>query len=153
MNNELTFRIARKDDLLDIVRMLADDNLGATREKLSDILSDYYIKAFEIINSDNNQELTIVEMNGVKVATFHLTFIQYLTHQGGLRCQIEAVRTHSNYRGLGIGRKVFDYAIKRAKEKGAILLQLTTDKKRPDAIRFYETIGLISTHEGMKLKL
>ncbi len=153
MNNELTFRIARKDDLLDIIRMLADDNLGATREKFSDILSDNYIKAFDIINSDNNQELTIVEMNCVKVATFHLTFIQYLTHQGGLRGQIEAVRTHSNYRGLGIGRKVFDYAIKRSKEKVEILLQLTTDKKRPDAIRFYETIGFIPTHEGMKLKL
>jgi len=153
MNNELTFRIARKDDLLDIVRMLADDNLGATREKFSDILSDNYINAFDIINSDKNQELTIVEMNGVKVATFHLTFIQYLTHQGGLRGQIEAVRTHSNYRGLGIGRKVFDYVIKRAKEKGAILVQLTTDKKRPDAIRFYEAIGFVPTHEGMKLKL
>lgn len=153
MDKELTFRLARKDDLLDIVRMLADDNLGATREKFSDILSDNYIKAFDIINSDHNQELTIVEMNGVKVATFHLTFIQYLTHQGGLRGQIEAVRTHSNYRGQGIGGKVFDYAINRAKEKGCILLQLTTDKKRPDALRFYETLGFVATHEGMKLKL
>ena len=106
MDKELTFRLATKDDLLDIVMMLADDNLGATREKFSDILSDNYIKAFDIINSDHNQELTIVEMNGVKVATFHLTFIQYLTHQGGLRAQIEAVRTNSNFRGQGIGKKV-----------------------------------------------
>ena len=73
MDKELTFRLATKDDLLDIVGMLADDNLGATREKFSDILSDNYIKAFDIINSDHNQELTIVEMNGDKVATFHLT--------------------------------------------------------------------------------
>jgi len=153
IEKELTFRLATKDDLLDIIKMLADDTLGSTREKFSDNLSHNYIKAFEIINSDQNQELTIVEMNGEKVATFHLTFIQYLTHHGGLRAQLEAVRTNSKYRGQGIGRKVFDYAINRAKEKGCILLQLTTDKKRPDAIRFYETIGFVATHEGMKLKL
>jgi len=153
MDDELIFRLATKDDLLDIVRMLSDDNLGATREKFSEVLSENYIKAFDIINADHNQELTIVEMNGDKVATFHLTFIQYLTHHGGLRAQIEAVRTNSNYRGQGIGKKVFEYAIKRAKEKGCVLLQLTTDKQRPDAIRFYEKIGFVATHEGMKLKL
>ena len=153
MDKELKFRLATIDDLLDIVRMLSDDTLGATREKFSEVLSDNYINAFEKINADQNQELTIVEMNGDKVATFHLTFIQYLTHQGGLRAQIEAVRTNSNFRGQGIGTKVFEYAINRAKKKGCILLQLTTDKKRPDALRFYEAIGFVATHEGMKLKL
>ena len=153
MTNDLKFRLATKDDLIDIVRMLSDDTLGATREQFTEILSDNYLKAFEIINADQNQELTIVEMNGEKVATFHLTFIQYLTHQGGLRAQIEAVRTNSKFRGQGIGKKVFDYAINRAKAKGCILIQLTTDKKRPDALRFYESIGFVATHEGMKLKL
>lgn len=105
MNNELKFRLVTKDDLAEIVRMLSDDNLGATREKFSEVLSDNYVKAFDIINADPNQELTIVEMNGDKVATFHLTFIQYLTHHGGLRAQIEAVRIHSNYRGQGIGKR------------------------------------------------
>jgi GNAT superfamily N-acetyltransferase len=153
MEKELTFRLATKDDLLDIVNMLADDGLGAKREKPSDNLSENYIKAFDIINADRNQELTIVEMNGVKVATFHLTFIQYLTHQGGLRAQIEAVRTNSNYRGQGIGKKVFDYAIEKAKQRGCVMVQLTTDKQRPDAIRFYETLGFVATHEGMKMRL
>jgi GNAT superfamily N-acetyltransferase len=151
MNTALTFRLATKADLFDIVRMLADDTLGATREKMEDTLSDNYVKAFESINADPNQELTIVEMNGEKVATFQLTFIQYLTYQGGLRAQIEAVRTHSKYRGQGIGSKVFEYAINRAKEKGCHLIQLTSDKKRPDAIRFYESLGFKATHEGMKL--
>ncbi|MBA3674477.1 MAG: GNAT family N-acetyltransferase [Chitinophagaceae bacterium] len=153
MDKELKFRLATIDDLLDIVRMLSDDTLGATREKFSEVLSDNYINAFEKINADQNQELTIVEMNGDKVATFHLTFIQYLTHLGGLRAQIEAVRTNSNFRGQGIGTKVFEYAINRAKKKGCILLQLTTDKKRPDALRFYKAIGFVATHEGMKLNL
>ena len=133
--------------------MLADDTLGSMREQLEDTVSEVYIKAFEKINADPNQELTVVEMNGELVATFHLTFIQYLTHRGGLRAQIEAVRTHSKFRGQGFGKAVFDYAIDRTRNKGCHLVQLTTDKQRPDAIRFYESLGFVGTHEGMKLKL
>jgi ribosomal protein S18 acetylase RimI-like enzyme len=153
MNNELIFRLAKEEDLIEIVRMLSDDSLGATREKFENNLSDNYIKAFKSIQGDSNQELTVVELNGEKVATFQLTFIQYLTHQGGLRAQVEAVRTNSNYRGQGIGTKVFNYIIERAKEKGCHLLQLTSDKKRTEAIKFYEAMGFNATHEGMKLKL
>ena len=133
--------------------MLADDTLGSTREEVDTVVSEAYVKAFEKITADANQELTVVEMNGELVATFHLTFIQYLTHRGGLRAQIEAVRTHSKFRGQGIGKAVFDYAIDRARNKGCHLVQLTTDKQRPDAIRFYESLGFVGTHEGMKLKL
>jgi GNAT superfamily N-acetyltransferase len=95
----------------------------------------------------------VVEMNGEKVATFQLTFIQYLTHQGGLRAQVDAVRTHSKYRGKGIGTKVFKYIIDRARSRGCNMVQLTSDKQRPDAIKFYEMVGFVATHEGMKLKL
>jgi GNAT superfamily N-acetyltransferase len=153
MNNELTFRLATAGDLFEIVKMLSDDSLGATREKLETILSDKYVKAFENIVNDPNQELTVVEMNGEAVATFHLTFIQYLTHQGGLRAQVEAVRTNSNYRGQGIGTRVFEYIIDRVKQKNCNMLQLTSDKRRPEAIKFYESLGFIATHEGMKFKL
>jgi GNAT superfamily N-acetyltransferase len=153
MNNELHFRLATIQDLAQIVHMLSDDMLGATREKYESILSDNYLTAFKKIVADTNQELTVVEMDRELVATFQLSFIQYLTHQGSLRAQVEAVRTSSSHRGQGIGKKVFEYIINRAKEKGCALLQLTTDKKRPEAIKFYETIGFTSTHEGMKLAL
>ncbi|MPR33550.1 GNAT family N-acetyltransferase [Salmonirosea aquatica] len=153
MTDTLTFRKATENDLSHIIKMLADDTFGSTRELLEDGVSEVYVKAFEKITADANQELTVVEMNGELVATFHLTFIQYLTHQGGLRAQIEAVRTHSGHRGQGIGKQVFDYAINRAKAKGCRMIQLTSDKQRPDAIRFYESLGFEATHEGMKLKL
>ena|SRR5579871_6797848 len=153
MDNELKFRFATSEDVLDIVRMLADDQLGSMREKIEEKHSDNYIKAFNKIVNDPNQELTVVELNGQKVATFQLTFIQYLTHHGGLRAQVEAVRTDSKHRGKGIGKKVFEYIINRAKEKGCKMIQLTSDKKRLEAIKFYETIGFVATHEGMKLKL
>jgi GNAT superfamily N-acetyltransferase len=153
MNNELHFRLATIQDLAHIVHMLSDDILGATREKFEPVISKNYITAFEKITTDTNQELTVVEMNREIVATFQLSFIQYLTHQGSLRAQVEAVRTNSKHRGQGIGKKVFEYIINRAKEKGCAFVQLTTDKKRPEAIKFYETIGFTSTHEGMKLAL
>ncbi len=152
-NAALTFRLATENDLPAIIQMLADDALGSAREQVGAIAPEVYVKAFEKITADPNQELTVVEMNGEIVATFHLTFIQYLTHQGGLRAQIEAVRTKSSYRGQGIGKRVFDYAISTAKAKGCCMVQLTTDKQRSDAIRFYESLGFSATHEGMKLRL
>ncbi len=133
--------------------MLADDTLGSTREQVGDVVPKVCVRAFEKITADPNQELTVVELNGKLVATFHLTFIQYLTHQGGLRAQIEAVRTCSRSRGQGIGTAVFDYVLDRARSKGCHLVQLTTDKQRPDAIRFYEALGFVATHEGMKMRL
>lgn len=148
-----TYRLATQDDLADIVALLADDALGASREQYRLPLPTAYQQTFDAIRRDSNQELTVVDHNGELVATFQLTFIPYLTYQGGIRAQIEAVRVKSSYRGQGVGTKLFQYAIQRATERGAHLLQLTTDKKRPDAKRFYESLGFVDSHEGMKLHL
>ncbi|MCP9763251.1 GNAT family N-acetyltransferase [Lacihabitans soyangensis] len=153
MENKLNFRLALNDDLLDIIKMLSDDTLGSKREQFDEKISEKYKMAFENIIKDPNQELTVVEMNGQKVGTFQLTFIQYLTHQGGLRAQVEAVRTHSDFRGQGIGGQMFEYIKTHAIEKGCNMVQLTTDKQRPEALRFYESLGYVASHEGMKLKL
>nr|WP_221452941.1 GNAT family N-acetyltransferase [Pedobacter cryoconitis] len=133
--------------------MMADDPLGNEREIVSEIISDKYLLAFENIMADSNQELTVAIVNEEIVGTFQLTFIQYLNFQGGLRAQIEAVRTNSKYRGLGIGTKLIEYGIKRAKSKNCHVIQLTSDKTRKNAIRFYEKLGFKASHEGMKLKL
>lgn len=151
LNKHLTYRLATENDLLDIVGMLADDELGAKRERFEVPLPESYIKAFEIINNDAHQELTVAEVGGEIIGVFQLSFIQYLTYQGGIRAQIEGVRVNSRYRGRGYGRKIFEYAIKRARSKGAHVIQLTTDKQRPEAIEFYEALGFKATHEGMKL--
>jgi len=146
------FRKALLSDLPDIIGMLVNDPLGAFREDLQH--PERYEQAYQIINTDPNQELMVVENDaGEIVGTFHLTFIQYLTHQGSIRAQIESVRVREDHRGKGIGEKMFQWAINRAKEKGAHLVQLTSDKKRPDAIRFYEKLGFIASHEGMKLSV
>jgi len=150
---KFTYRLATQDDLADIVAMLADDALGASREQYQLPLPTAYQQAFDAISRDSNQELTVVSHNGELVATFQLTFIPYLTYQGGIRAQIEAVRVKSTYRGQGVGTELFRYAMQRARERGAHVLQLTTDKKRPDAKRFYESLGFVDSHEGMKLHL
>lgn len=148
----MKFRKATFDDVPRIVEMIADDELGKTREDFRDPLPDAYIKAYENINSDSNQELMVLENeHGEIIGTLQLSFIQYLTYRGGIRAQIEAVRIRKNQRGKGIGKRMFEWAINRARERKAHLLQLTTDKKRPGAIKFYEDLGFKATHEGMKL--
>ena len=145
-------RKANINDLKHIIAMLAEDKLGMVRENFSNPLPNEYISAFEKISNDPNQELIVIESKDAEIiGTFQLTFIQYLTYCGGLRAQIEAVRIRKDKRGLGIGKLMFKWAINRAKERNAHLIQLTTDKKRPKALKFYEDLGFKATHEGMKL--
>ena len=151
-NRKMKFRKATKSDVPKIVEMLADDELGKMRENYQLPLPDEYLLAFEKIASDPNQELMVVESEHLEIiGTLQLSFIQYLTYRGGIRAQIEAVRVRKDKRGLGIGKTMFEWAIDRAKKRKAHLLQLTTDKKRPDAISFYEDLGFIASHEGMKI--
>ncbi|RNC87870.1 MAG: GNAT family N-acetyltransferase [Winogradskyella sp.] len=148
----MKFRKATNNDIPKIVGMIADDELGKTRENFQTPLPEEYHTAFQNINADQNQELIVVEdENSEIIGTLQLSFIQYLTYRGGIRAQIEAVRIRKDKRGLGIGQTMFQWAINRAKERNAHLLQLTTDKKRPNAIKFYEDLGFKSTHEGMKM--
>ncbi len=151
---KIKFRKAEAKDVAAIIGLLANDELGSKRERYLLPLPNCYIQAFEQIATDNNQELVVVENDRHEIiGTLQLTFIQYLTYQGGLRAQIEAVRVHEDFRGSGLGQKMFEWAIEKAKAKGAHLVQLTTDKKRPNAIRFYEKLGFVATHEGMKMPI
>ena len=149
----LEFREAALGDVLPIVRLLADDPLGALRENPNEPLEVGYIEAFEAIEKDPNNELIAVWQEGQLVGCLQITFIPYLTHKGSWRALIEGVRIHKDCRSQGLGQKMFEYAIQRAKDRGCSIAQLTTDKTRPDALRFYESLGFEATHEGMKMKL
>lgn len=149
--SDLRFRKAQFEDVSHIVSMLADDELGAKRENNTHPLPDAYIQAFHKIDADSNQELIVAVEEEEIIGTMQLTFIPYLTYQGGIRSQIEAVRIKKDKRGSGVGQQMFQWAIKRAQERGAHVLQLTTDKQRPDALHFYEKLGFKSSHEGMKM--
>jgi GNAT superfamily N-acetyltransferase len=152
MNNP-TFRKAVRADLPAIVRMLADDFLGSQREKLSNPLPESYIAAFEQIERDLNHDLLVAETSGEVIGTLHLMFLPSISYQGGLRAQIESVRVDSKHRSHGIGAQMVQFAIQRARDRGAHIVQLTTEKNRTEAHRFYERLGFKASHVGMKLKL
>ena len=149
----ITYRQATIEDLPAIVRLLADDFLGTTRERIEDPLPESYIKAFEEITSSDTNELIVVESGGEIVGTMQLTFIPGISQLGAKRLLIEAVRVDGKYRGRGIGKQMMQWAIERAKEKGCKTVQLTTNNERKDAHRFYESLGFKGSHLGMKLKL
>lgn len=149
----MKFRKAERRDVAAIVALIADDPLGAKRERYAEPLPEVYYAAFERIDADPNQELVVVDDGERVIGTLQLSFLSYLTYQGGLRAQIEAVRIHRDHRGLGLGERMFRWAIDRARAKRAHVLQLTTDKQRPNALRFYERLGFKASHEGLKLHL
>lgn len=154
MSDPLRIRPATVHDLPAIVAMLADDPLGSGRESALDPLPASYLAAFEAIARDPNNELVVAEDDGgLAVAVLQLTCTPHITHQGGWRATIEGVRVDGPHRRSGVGRQLFAWAIARARERGCHLVQLTTDKQRPEARRFYEALGFVATHEGMKLKL
>jgi ribosomal protein S18 acetylase RimI-like enzyme len=146
-------RRARRDDLADIVRLLADDPLGAKRERFATPLPTSYVRAFEAIDADPNNELIVACCTSDVVGVLQLTFIPYLTYQGSWRALIEGVRVDARLRGRGVGEQLVRWAIERARSRGCRIVQLTTDKSRGDAKRFYERLGFVASHEGLKLHL
>ena len=153
MSGKAVIRPARREDLPAIVRMLADDPLGQAREDTREPIAAFYTDAFAAMEADPNNELVVMEREGAVVGCLQLTFIPGLSRKGAWRAQIESVRIASSLRGEGLGRRLFVWAIARAGEKDCALVQLTTDKARPEALRFYESLGFKASHEGMKLAL
>lgn len=153
MAAEIHFRDAQRADLHDIVRMLADDTLGSQRESYEEPLSQAYVTAFERISEASDNMLIVVEQGASIVGMMQLTFIPSISFRGGTRLLIESVRIDSPFRGQGLGERMFTWAIDRARERGCFMVQLTTNAERPDALRFYERLGFVASHVGLKLYL
>lgn len=146
----LRVRPALRNDVPAIVRLLADDVLGAKREQATDPLPRAYFDAFDAIAAQGGNEILIAELDGEVVGCLQLTVIPGLSRVGMSRGQVEGVRVSSKHRGQRIGEMLIAAATDRARELGCKIIQLTTDKTRVDAHRFYERLGFESTHIGMK---
>lgn len=149
--SELVFRAAVEADLPTIVAMLADDHLGAKRESLDDLTP--YVAALKQLSRDSRLMQVVCERDGEIVGTMQLTITPGLSRRGMNRLQIEGVRVSSSARGGGIGRHMFEWAIAYGRDQDCGLIELTTDKSRTDAHRFYERFGFEQSHYGYKLKL
>jgi ribosomal protein S18 acetylase RimI-like enzyme len=147
---ELEYRIAVREDLPSIVALLNDDELGATRNPLFEQAPSEYSTAFERIDRDPNNAFVVACQDDRVVGCYQLTFIVGLSHTGGERAQIESVRIASDLRGVGLGTSLMLDALQRARERGCFLVQLTTDLRRPYTKAFYEKLGFIASHNGMK---
>lgn len=147
------YRVTRatRDDVADIVDLLRDDEIGAGRED-ADLTP--YLAAFDEVDADPQQLLAIVrDKGGVAAATLQLTVNPGLSRGGTKRLIVEGVRVHSSTRGSGLGAALMDWAHEQGRARGATLAQLTSDKRREDAHRFYEHLGYARTHEGFKIGL
>jgi ribosomal protein S18 acetylase RimI-like enzyme len=144
-------REARRDEVRRIVEMLIDDDLGKGREDLSDLTP--YLKGFDAITADPLNTQYVWDEGGEAVGCLQLTLLPGIAQQGMWRAQIEGVRVASSQRGTGLGKKMIEAVVAIARERGCAQVQLTTNKVRADAQRFYEQLGFEKTHEGMKLKL
>lgn len=147
----LTHHKATINDVEAIIHLLIEDELGKTRETA--VSDPRYLEAFYKIDVDPNQYLMVVKKNAEIVGTCHLTLTPSLTFIGSTRMQIEAVRVAAAFRGQAIGQWMIKAAIEYGKQKGAVIVHLTTNKKRLRAKQFYERLGFEATHEGMKLYL
>ncbi|PSL02136.1 N-acetylglutamate synthase-like GNAT family acetyltransferase [Haloactinopolyspora alba] len=147
----MLFREARRDDLTAVLALLVDDTLGKDRDRAA--VDEAYERAFAEIDADPRNELIVADDDGEVVGCMQLTYIPGLGHHGAQRCQIEAVRIHADRRGRGAGQQMITWAIDRARERGCGMVQLTSHRSRTDAHRFYERLGFVASHEGMKLTL
>ncbi|XTZ16431.1 N-acetyltransferase family protein [Micromonospora echinospora] len=149
--SDLVFRTAVRADLPAVVALLADDVLGRSRE--ATVVDEAYERAFADISADPRNHLVVAEQDGEVVGCLQVTYIPGLGRHGAERALVESVRVRADRRGAGIGRALMTWVVDRARERGCALVQLTTDKRRADAHRFYVGLGFVASHEGMKLPL
>ena len=148
----LQARRAMRADLPRLLELLADDDLGRNREAVGS--SDpVYARAFDVIDRDPNQRLLLAELDGRVIGMLQLTFIPGLSRRGAWRANIEAVRVDSGLRSRGVGRWLIARALDEARQRGCRLAQLTSDKRRTQAHKFYGDLGFVASHEGFKLAL
>ena len=148
--SDIVIRRATAADLPAIIAMLLDDQLGATRESPDDLTP--YQAAFAELDADPNNLLVVADRNGEAIGTLQLTIIPGLARMGSKRGLVEAVRVAASARGTGLGTTLMEWAIEESRSRGCSMVQLTSDKTRVDAHRFYERLGFTATHEGFKLK-
>jgi ribosomal protein S18 acetylase RimI-like enzyme len=150
--SQITLRPARREDVADIIGMLADDHLGRARERFEEPLPKVYYDAFARLSSDPNIQLMVAEEGGNVVGCLQLCILPGLSSQGAARGLIEDVRVASDRRSRGIGEQLVQWAVGEAKARGCKLVELLTHHTRVDAQRFYERLGFAKSHIGMTIR-
>jgi len=146
----LSYRTATPADLGFIIALIVEDSVVSTGDDPGDAAHSDYVDALAEITADPNQEMIIVEQDGAPVGCFQLSYLPGLMRRGMKRGQIEVVHVAQTHRNRGIGGDMMRWAIERCRQNGCAMVQLTSNKKRIDAHRFYERLGFLKSHEGFK---
>jgi GNAT superfamily N-acetyltransferase len=149
----LTYRKAVEADLPFIVKLLTEDAVVATDDRPDEPYHPRYVTALRELDADPNQLMLVAVLDGERVGTVQLTFIPGIARLGMKRCLVEAVHIAPAHRSKGFGTQMIQWAIAQARERGCGMVQLTSNKKRLDAHRFYERLGFAKSHEGFKYYL
>lgn len=146
----LTYRHATPEDLPFIIRQIVEDSVVATSDSIADAMHEDYTKALAAIDASPNEEMFIVEDDGKAIGCFQLTYLPGLMRRGMWRGMIEVVHVADGLRNRGYGSEMMRWALEHCRERGCGMVQLTSNKKRTDAHRFYERLGFLKSHEGFK---
>lgn len=151
--SDLIIRPALTSDLPIILSLMDGGAAVPSQHVPSDPSNSAYLKAFKSIEADTNNTLIVGEIDGEVVCTTQLTFIPGISRKGAWRAMCESVHVRADQRGKGTGGKLMQWVIEQSRERGCNIIQLTSDKRRHDAHRFYEKLGFNRSHEGFKLFL
>ncbi len=147
----MSVRVARREDLPAVVALLAGED--AVLEPAEVTATDGQLAAFEAIDADPRHELLVLDRDAEVVGCMQVSYIPGLGRGGGERAHLEAIRIRADLRGRGLGGTLLREAIERARSRGCTLVQLTSNKRRTDAHRFYGSLGFAASHDGFKLDL
>ncbi|MFH8622351.1 GNAT family N-acetyltransferase [Streptomyces vietnamensis] len=147
----MILRPATRAELPAVLALLADED--EVVDPGSVVVSEAYERAFADIEADPRNEMLVLVEGDLVLGCLQATYIPGLGKGGAERALIEAVRIRADRRGGGLGRELMERAVARAKERGCALVQLTSNKRRTDAHRFYASLGFARSHDGFKLAL
>jgi GNAT superfamily N-acetyltransferase len=150
---DIVIRRAREADLPDVIALFAADDIGGHGDTTDEAAFGDYLRAFNVIDASQNEQLFVAELEGEVVGTFQTMFNRTLTGRGSLSMVIEAVQTRGDMRGKGIGARMIHHAVEEARRRDCRTVQLTSNMARTDAHRFYERLGFAKSHFGFKMKL
>lgn len=153
MTEKLIIRRARETDLPALIALFAADDVGGHGDTTNESAYEDYLRAFNVIDASQSEQLFVADIEGEVVGTFEIMFSRTLTGRGSLSMVVEAVQTRSDMRGKGIGARMIEYAVEEARRRDCRTVQLTSNMARTDAHRFYERLGFAKSHFGFKMKL
>jgi GNAT superfamily N-acetyltransferase len=151
---EIAIRPARREDVARIAALIMHGSATETMtpaEIAAEAFHPDYMRAFDEVEASPANHLFVAERAGIVLGTFQITLIPGIAARGRKRAKLESVHVAPESRGLGVGALMVAAALGFAKEHGAGLVELSSNKNRIDAHRFYRNLGFDQSHEGFKI--